>query len=54
MDEKPYNLLGEARVSLPMRPGDTQKIDSEYARNGTVSIFVFVEPLGGVCHVNVI
>lgn len=36
-----------------MRPGDTQKIDSEYVRKGTNSIFVFVEPLGGVRHVSV-
>ena len=36
-----------------MRPGDTQKVDSEYVRNGTCSIFVFVEPLGGVRHVSV-
>ena len=53
MDEKPYQLLGETRESLPMRPGDTQKVDSEYIRNGTCSIFVFVEPLGGVRHVSV-
>ena len=53
MDEKPYQLLGEAREPLPMRPGDTRKIDSEYVRGGTCSIFVFVEPLGGVRHVNV-
>lgn len=53
MDEKPYQLLGEARELLPMRPGDTQKTDSEYVRKGTSSIFVFVEPLGGVRHVSV-
>ena len=53
MDEKPYQLLGEVRESLPMRPGDTQKIDFEYLRNGTCSIFVFVESLGGVRHVSV-
>ena len=53
MDEKPYQLLGEAREPLSMRPGDTQKIDSEYIRNGTCSIFVFVEPLSGVRHVSV-
>lgn len=53
MDEKPYQLLGEVREPLPMRSGGTQKIDSEYTRNGTVSIFVFVEPLGGVRHVSV-
>ncbi len=53
MDEKPYQLLDEAREPLPMRPGDTQKTDSEYVRNGTCSIFVFVEPLGGIRHVSV-
>lgn len=53
MDEKPYQLLGEARDSLPMRPGNDQKIDSEYVRNGTCSIFAFVEPLGGKHHVSV-
>lgn len=53
MDEKPYQLLGEARNPLPMRPGDTQKMDSEYVRKGACSIFVFVEPLGGVRHVSV-
>lgn len=50
MDEKPYQLLGDARESLPMRPGDIQKVDSEYVRNGTCSIFAFVEPLGGRHH----
>jgi len=53
MDEKPYQLLGEARTPLPMRPWDTGKIDSEYTRKDTCSIFVFVGPLGGVRHVSV-
>ncbi len=53
MDEKPYQLLDSAREPLPMRLGDNQKIDSEYIRNGTCSIFVFVEPLGGKRHVSV-
>ncbi len=53
MDEKPYQLLGEARGPLPMRPGDDQKIDSEYVRNGTCSIFAFIEPLGGKHHASV-
>mgnify|MGYP001034134449 FL=1 len=51
MDEKPYQLLGETKEPLPMRPGDTQKTDSEYARKGTCSIFVFMEPLAGWRHV---
>lgn len=53
MDEKPYQLLGEVRDPLPMLPGSDQKTDSEYVRNGTVSIFAFVEPLGGTHHVSV-
>jgi hypothetical protein len=53
MDEKPYQLLNEAREPLPMRPGDDNKIDSEYIREGTCSIFVFNEPLGGNRHVSV-
>ena len=47
MDEKPYQLLDDVRQPLPVRPGDNQKTDSEYKRNGTCSIFAFVEPLGG-------
>ena len=47
MDEKPYQILGEAREPLPMRPGDLAKVDSEYVRNGTVSIFCFIQPHTG-------
>ncbi len=36
-----------------MIPGSDRKTDSEYVRNGTVSIFAFVEPLGGTHHVSV-
>lgn len=47
MDEKPYQLLGENRQPIPMRPGDIAKIDSEYERNGTASIFCFIQPHTG-------
>lgn len=50
--KNPINL-GESREPLPMRKGSDQKIDSEYVREGTCSIFIFTEPLGGVRHVNV-
>ena len=53
MDEKPYQLLDDVRQPLPVRPGDNQKTDSEYKRNGTCSIFAFVEPLAGRHHVSV-
>jgi hypothetical protein len=47
MDEKPYQLLGQVRDPIPAEPGHDQKEDSEYVRNGTCSIFVWVEPLRG-------
>jgi len=50
MDEKPYQLLDDKRDPLPMRPGSIEKVDSEYVREGTCSIFLFTEPLGGWRH----
>lgn len=47
MDEKPYQLLGECREPLPMKPGKPKRIDNEYERLGTCSIFVFSQPLTG-------
>jgi len=47
MDEKPYQLLAELRQPLAMKPGSVRKIDNEYKRMGTCSIFVFSEPLTG-------
>ena len=45
MDEKPVQLLGETRGSLPAKPGNVRKVDNEYKREGTCSIFIFTEPL---------
>jgi len=53
MDEKPYQLLGESREPLPMKKGSDKKTDSEYVREGHVSIFVVTEPLAGRRHVDV-
>ena len=47
MDEKPFQLLDEAREPLPMKPGSVEKADNEYIREGTCSIFIFTEPLAG-------
>lgn len=47
MDEKPYQLLDEIREPIPMTPGKPRKVDAEYIRNGTCSIFVYSEPLRG-------
>jgi len=47
LDEKPYQLLGESREPIPMRRGDIAKFDSEYKRNGTVSVFLMIQPHSG-------
>jgi hypothetical protein len=52
MDEKPCQLLGQVRDPIPATPGHDRKEDSEYVRNGTCSIFVWVEPLRGWRHVD--
>ena len=63
MDEKPVQLLDEIRSRIeakPLRidpetalpkPGEVEKIDTEYIRCGTASIFMFTEPLGSWRHV---
>ena len=47
MDEKPYQLLDHARAPIMAKPGADLKVDSEYVRCGTCSIFVWAEPLAG-------
>ena len=46
MDEQPIQLVSHSRDPLPMRPGDTTKVDYEYVRHGMCNAFMFVEPLG--------
>jgi hypothetical protein len=47
MDEKPLQLLADARAGIPVAPGRVAREDSEYVRHGTCSIFVWAEPLRG-------
>ena len=49
MDEKPLQLLGEARNGH-RKSNATLIQDSEYIRHGTCSIFLFTEPLAGYRH----
>jgi transposase len=52
MDEQPVQLLGDRYETIEMKPGRPGKEDFQYVRNGTCSIFMFTEPLGGWRHVN--
>jgi hypothetical protein len=47
MDEQPVQLLKETRTSIPATPEHSQRVDYEYERAGTASIFMFAEPLSG-------
>jgi hypothetical protein len=52
MDEQPIQLLRHTRQVIPARPsenghvGHPERVDYEYERNGTASVFMFVAPFG--------
>lgn len=52
-DECPYQMVSETRVPLPARPGQMQRYDHEYKREGTCNLFMFVQPERGWRHVTV-
>ena len=47
MDETSKHLMGETRTPIALEPGQAQRYDYEYVRNGVANLFVFVEPLRG-------
>jgi hypothetical protein len=47
MDEQPIQLLKETRVPVPATKDHPRRVDYEYERAGTASIFMFCEPLSG-------
>jgi hypothetical protein len=47
MDEQPVQLLKETRTPIAATLGHGTRVDYEYERNGTASIFMFAEPLSG-------
>jgi DDE superfamily endonuclease len=47
MDEQPIQLLKENKVPIGATKRHAERVDSEYERNGTASIFMFAEPLSG-------
>jgi transposase len=50
-DEQPVQLLADVRQTLPVSPGEPERQDYEYKRQGTANIFMTVEPLAGWRHV---
>lgn len=47
MDEQPVQLQKETRRPLPATAKHGKRVDYEYERAGTASIFMFTEPLAG-------
>jgi hypothetical protein len=46
-DERPCQLIGDAIIPIPMKPGSPKKEHYEYIRNGTCCIFLAFEPNAG-------
>ncbi len=53
MDEQPVQLLMETRGPLAAMKTQPRRVDYEYERAGTASLFVFCEPLVGWRQVSV-
>ncbi len=47
LDEASKQLIGETRAPLPPQPGQPERFDFEYVRNGTANLFMLSEPLVG-------
>lgn len=47
MDEQPVQLLKETRAPIPATAEHAKRVDYEYERAGTATIFMFAEPLAG-------
>jgi len=52
-DESNKQLIAETRIPLPMQPGQVQRYDYEYDRQGCCNLFMFFEPLAAWRHVEV-
>ena len=52
-DESPTQLIGEVREPIPSGPGQPERYDCEYRRNGTANLFVFLDAHKSWRHVKV-
>jgi transposase len=52
-DESPTQLIGEVRAPIPAEPGQPERYDCEYRRNGTANLFVFLDAHRSWRHVKV-
>lgn len=53
MDEASKQLLADTQDPLPMQPGQPERFDYEYEREGVANLFMFFAPLQGKRHIKV-
>ena len=52
-DELPYQLISEKTKPRPIQPGQPERYDYEYRREGRCNLFLWLQPLAGWRHVKV-
>ena len=53
LDEASKQWVAATRVPIPAAPGELERIDYEYERQGTANLFMVFEPLAGQRRVTV-
>jgi DDE superfamily endonuclease len=53
IDEMPKQLLSDTREVLLMQPGQAERFDYEYKRDGVADLFMIFEPLAGKRHIEI-
>jgi len=47
MDESSKQTVKDTRIAIPAMPGQVERYDTEYERNGVSNLFMFCDPLKG-------
>jgi hypothetical protein len=53
LDETSKQLLADTRALISMKPGQPERRDYEYQRNGTANLFMMFAPLEGFRHIEI-
>jgi transposase len=53
LDESPEQLVSETRQPLPAQPGQPERYDYEYRREGVANVFMFFAPLQNWRHIKI-
>ncbi len=53
LDETSKQLVAETRTPIPMKPGQSERVDYEYERGGVANLFMLFAPLEGWRHIEV-